>query len=91
MLFLALALAGLNNGIVEASILTYVAEVSQPHLRGILSSTLSVSAILGFLTQSLTTTLTNWRTTCLVNTIYPVIGFIAFCLVPESPYWLAGY
>ncbi|XP_044010905.1 facilitated trehalose transporter Tret1-like [Aphidius gifuensis] len=89
MLFIALVLAGLNNGIVEASVLTYVAEVSQPHLRGILSSTLSVAVILGFLTQSLTTTLTNWRTTCLVNITYPVIGFIAFCLVPESPYWLA--
>ncbi|KAF7996392.1 hypothetical protein HCN44_002024 [Aphidius gifuensis] len=91
MLFLALSLTGLTGGLVEAPILTYVAEVTQPHLRGMLSATSTMAVILGIFSQFLTGKfITNWRVICLVNLIYPVLCFTALSLVPESPYWLTG-
>lgn len=91
MIFLALSLTGITGGFIEAPVLTYVAEVTQPHLRGMLSATSTMAVILGIFSQFLTGKfITNWRIICLVNLIYPALCFTALSLVPESPYWLAG-
>lgn len=90
MLFTALAMTGLTGGLLEAPVLTYVAEVTQPNLRGMLSATSSMSVILGVFTQMLSGSLAHWRTVAMINLIYPVICFFALYLVPESPHWLAG-
>ncbi|XP_017761257.1 PREDICTED: facilitated trehalose transporter Tret1-like [Eufriesea mexicana] len=90
MLFVALAMTGLTGGLLEAPVMTYVAEVTQPHLRGMLSATSSMSIILGTFTQMLGGKLANWRTVTLINMAYPLICFVALCVVPESPYWLAA-
>ncbi|XP_076235623.1 facilitated trehalose transporter Tret1 [Calliopsis andreniformis] len=88
MLFVALAMTGLTGGLLEAPVMTYVAEVTQPHLRGMLSATSSMSIILGIFTQMLSGKLVNWRTVTIINLIYPLICFVALCMVPESPHWL---
>ncbi|XP_043515060.1 facilitated trehalose transporter Tret1-like [Frieseomelitta varia] len=88
MLFIALAMTGLTGGLLEAPVMTYVAEVTQPHLRGMLSATSTMSIILGIFTQMLGGKLGNWRTVTMINLIYPLICFAALCMVPESPYWL---
>lgn len=89
-LFTALALTGLTGGLLEAPVMTYVAEVTQPHLRGMLSATSTMSIILGVFTQMLGGKLATWRTVALVNLSYPIICFLALCIVPESPHWLAA-
>lgn len=90
MLFAALAMTGLTGGLLEAPVMTYVAEVTQPHLRGMLSATSTMAVILGVFTQMLSGKLAHWRTVAAINLAYPIICFIALCLVPESPHWLAG-
>ncbi|KAK2584483.1 hypothetical protein KPH14_006858 [Odynerus spinipes] len=90
MLFIALAITGLNGGLIEAPVMTYVAEITQPRLRGMLSATSTMSVILGVFTQMLGGSLAHWRTVALVNLAYPVLCFFALCLVPESPHWLAA-
>ncbi|KAH0550116.1 facilitated trehalose transporter Tret1-like isoform X1 [Cotesia glomerata] len=90
LLFVALALTGITGGLCEAPVLTYVAEITQPHLRGMLSATSSMAVIIGVFTQILVGSLTDWRTVALINLIFPTICFLALCLMPESPYWLAG-
>ncbi|XP_014205686.1 facilitated trehalose transporter Tret1-like [Copidosoma floridanum] len=89
MLFLAQALTGMTGGLLEAPVLTYVAEVTQPHLRGMLSATSTMAVICGVFTQMLTGSLVDWRTVALINIVYPIICFTALYLVPESPTWLA--
>ncbi|XP_015600089.1 facilitated trehalose transporter Tret1 [Cephus cinctus] len=89
-LLIALCLTGITGGLIEAPVLTYVAEITQPHVRGMLSATSTTSVILGVFTQLLAGSMTGWRTVALINTAYPVLCFAALCLVPESPYWLAG-
>lgn len=90
MLFTALAMTGLTGGLLEAPVMTYVAEVTQPYLRGMLSATSTMAVILGIFTQMLSGSLTDWKTVAMINLAYPILCFLALCLVPESPHWLAG-
>ncbi|XP_021920861.1 facilitated trehalose transporter Tret1-like isoform X3 [Zootermopsis nevadensis] len=91
MLYASLVLTGFGGGIMEAPVLTYVAEITQPHLRGMLSATSSTCVILGILIQFLMGTVLAWRTIAAINVIFPLVAIIAICFVPESPYWLIGH
>ncbi|GFG30815.1 hypothetical protein Cfor_10877, partial [Coptotermes formosanus] len=90
MLYACLVLTGLSGGLLEAPVLTYVAEITQPHLRGMLSATSSMCVILGVLIQFLMGTMLSWRNVAAINVTFPVIAIVALCFVPESPYWLIG-
>ncbi|PSN58491.1 hypothetical protein C0J52_00811 [Blattella germanica] len=71
-------------------VLTYVAEITQPHLRGMLSATSSMCVILGVFIQFLMGTMMTWRTVAAVNVTFPLAAVVALCFVPESPYWLVA-
>lgn len=68
--------------------LSYVAEITQPHLRGMLSSTTSLSVSIGTLFQFLLGTFLPWRQVSLVNCFIPVICLLLLTVIPESPLWL---
>ncbi|GLH13584.1 Facilitated trehalose transporter Tret1 [Gryllus bimaculatus] len=87
-LYLALVLVGLAGGLMEAPVLTYVAEITQPHLRGMLSATSSMCVILGVFVQFLLGNFLPWRTVAAVNACFPAIAALSLFFVPESPYWL---
>ncbi|XP_012251852.2 facilitated trehalose transporter Tret1 isoform X2 [Athalia rosae] len=90
MLFCALALTGLTGGLLEAPVLTYVAEITQPHLRGMLAATSTTAVIFGVFIQLFAGSLTNWRTVALINMALPAFCFISLLMIPESPHWLIG-
>lgn len=87
-LYLALCITGLSGGLLEAPVLTYVAEITQPHLRGMLSATSSMTIIFGVFCQFLLGTFLNWRSVALVNLAFPIIAALLLFIVPESPHWL---
>ncbi|CAH0716177.1 unnamed protein product, partial [Brenthis ino] len=87
-LYSALFLTGLAGGLLEAPVLTYVAEITQPHLRGALTATSSMCIIIGVFTQFLFGLLMYWRTVALVNITFTILSVVALCFVPESPHWL---
>ncbi|XP_044268552.1 facilitated trehalose transporter Tret1 isoform X2 [Tribolium madens] len=87
-IFLALCITGVTGGLLEAPTLTYVAEITLPSLRGILSSTSGVAVICGILAQFLLGTFLNWRIVALVSVVVPIVSFFLLFFVPESPYWL---
>jgi hypothetical protein len=66
----------------EAPIVTYVGEICQPSIRGILTSCAGVSVMLGFTTVYTLGSLTNWRNTALYCCAVPVSTMIAICFVP---------
>lgn len=72
----------------EAPVLTYVAEITTPKLRGILAATGSFCIILGIFSQFLMGLFLEWRTITLVSTIAPTMAVIFLFFVPESPHWL---
>lgn len=69
-------------------VVSYVAEISQPHLRGMLSSTGTMSVSIGSLLQFLLGTFLPWRQVTLFNSFVPVIALLLLTIIPESPLWL---
>ncbi|KAJ2954361.1 hypothetical protein O0L34_g2623 [Tuta absoluta] len=89
-LYGALCLTGLAGGLLEAPVLTYVAEITQPHLRGALSATSSMCIIIGVFTQFLFGLFLYWRTVALVNISFTILAVVSLCFIPESPHWLVS-
>ncbi|XP_059472405.1 facilitated trehalose transporter Tret1-like [Neocloeon triangulifer] len=89
LLYFSLALTGFTGGLLEAPVLTYVAEITTPEMRGMLASTSSMSIIAGTFIQFLLATVLSWRDIAAYNIIAPVTAFCCLFLVPDSPYWLA--
>lgn len=72
----------------EAPIVTYVGEICQPSIRGILTSCAGVAVMLGFSLVYLLGSITTWRFTALICCSVPVTTAVAICFVPETPFWL---
>ncbi|XP_011292199.1 facilitated trehalose transporter Tret1 isoform X2 [Musca domestica] len=87
-LYAALCLSGLGGGLMEAPVLTYVAEITEPKYRGILSALGSTCVITGVFIQFIMGSLMDWRTIAAVSSAFPVISIISLCFIPESPTWL---
>lgn len=69
-------------------VLTYVAEVTEPKYRGMLTATGTTCVITGVLIQFVLGIFFNWRTIALICSIFPIITITVLFFVPESPYWL---
>uniref|UniRef100_A0A1B0GIU9 Major facilitator superfamily (MFS) profile domain-containing protein n=1 Tax=Lutzomyia longipalpis TaxID=7200 RepID=A0A1B0GIU9_LUTLO len=89
-LYIGLCLAGVSGGLLEAPVLTYVAEITQPQVRGMLAASGSFFTILGVFTQFLLGTFFKWRFIALLSCSIPIISVVLLFLIPESPYWLIG-
>uniref|UniRef100_A0A1B0G9I1 Major facilitator superfamily (MFS) profile domain-containing protein n=1 Tax=Glossina morsitans morsitans TaxID=37546 RepID=A0A1B0G9I1_GLOMM len=87
-LYAALCLSGLGGGLMEAPVLTYVAEITEPKYRGILSALGSTCVITGIFIQFIMGSLMDWRTIAAISAAFPIFSIIALCFVPESPIWL---
>lgn len=88
MIFIAAVLLGLGIGFMEAPIVTYVGEICQPSIRGILTACAGVSVMIGITIVYLLGTIMVWRTAALICLTVPVATMIAICFVPETPMWL---
>ncbi|XP_055716571.1 facilitated trehalose transporter Tret1-like [Phlebotomus papatasi] len=87
-MYLSAILLGLGTGFMEAPVVTYVGEICQPSIRGILTSCAGVAATLGFFLGYLLGTIVTWREVALICLTIPVFTVIAICFVPETPLWL---
>ncbi|KAB0804541.1 hypothetical protein PPYR_01511 [Photinus pyralis] len=87
-LYLILIIMGFFSGVLEGPSITYVSEVSQPHLRGAMAISGAIAVTCGTFIQFLLGTFYNWRTCALISCVFPLLTFCMFFLVPESPQWL---
>lgn len=65
--------------------LTYVGEISEPSIRGVLTACSAISATLGLFLVYLMNTFMPWRSVGLICLIVPLITMIAVCFIPETP------
>lgn len=78
----------INSIFSHHQVLTYVAEVTEPKYRGMLTASGTTCVVIGILVQFVLGTFLKWRKIALVCSVMPLLTIIALFFVPESPYWL---
>lgn len=81
-------LMGVGVGFMEAAVLTYVGEIAEPAIRGLLTSCASLSVTLGVFVTYFLGSVVYWRTAAIICLSVPVVTAIAILFVPETPLWL---
>lgn len=74
---------GLCIGLMQAPTLSYIGEISEPRLRGILSTLSGIFQNIGFLIINLIGSLTDWRSMALYSSAAPIAAFLSLCLVSD--------
>ncbi|KAL0819140.1 hypothetical protein ABMA28_008399 [Loxostege sticticalis] len=87
-LFIGNALLGIGTGIMEAPSITYVGEVSDPSVRGILTTMTNGFTSTGMFMAYLLGTVLHWRQAALVALTVPIATMLLVLFVPETPIWL---
>ncbi|XP_075984887.1 facilitated trehalose transporter Tret1-like isoform X2 [Anticarsia gemmatalis] len=87
-LFIGNALLGIGTGIMEAPSVTYVGEISDPSIRGILTTLTNAFTSTGIFVAYFLGTVLPWRQAALVALVVPLATMVLVLFVPETPIWL---
>lgn len=87
-IYVAIVIMGLGVGFMEAPIITYVGEISEPRFRGILISYAGLFVTMGFVLIYTLGNIATWQQVAGLSCIVPIITIIAISQVPETPLWL---
>jgi facilitated trehalose transporter len=79
---------GLGSGMVGAPARVYTSEVTQPHLRGMLTAIASVGVSTGVLIEYALGATVSWNTCAGISAIIPATALILMFLFPETPSYL---
>ncbi|KAK9692725.1 Sugar transporter [Popillia japonica] len=81
-------LAGIADGIAFTAFPMYLGEIAHSSIRGLLGSSIPVTTILGFLLINIIGSYLDIMSAALLSSVVPVLHFITFFFMPESPYYL---
>ncbi|CAB3233584.1 unnamed protein product [Arctia plantaginis] len=87
-LFIGNALLGIGTGIMEAPSVTYVGEISDPSIRGILTTLTNGFTSTGMFAAYFLGAVLPWRQAALVALTVPLATMVLVLFVPETPIWL---
>ena len=79
---------GLGSGMVGAPARVYTSEVSQPHLRGMLTALASVGVSTGVLIEYALGSLLSWNVCAAISGLIPLLALILMFFYPETPSYL---
>ncbi|XP_055325703.1 facilitated trehalose transporter Tret1-like isoform X2 [Sitodiplosis mosellana] len=88
MIYISFVLLGIGLGLMEAPIFTYIGEICEPSIRGILTATASIAAAFGMGMVYFLGTQTSWRNAALICAMIPILSIIFISFMPETPLWL---
>jgi facilitated trehalose transporter len=81
-------LQGLGSGMVGAPARVYTSEVTQPHLRGMLTALASIGISVGVLLQYIFGSFLAWNVLAGVSTIIGISAFVSMVFLPETPNYM---
>ncbi|CAH1968369.1 unnamed protein product [Acanthoscelides obtectus] len=87
-LYAARFIAGMSSGLCFSTVPMYLGEVSEPDIRGMLTSLAPVCVVLGVLFINVIGNYLPIDTTAYVSSIFPVVFVLTFIWMPESPAYL---
>ena len=79
---------GLGSGMVGAPARVYTGEVTQPHLRGMLTAFASVGVSTGVLIEYALGSVLTWNVCAAISGILPLAALLLMFLFPETPSYL---
>ncbi|KAK2586490.1 hypothetical protein KPH14_011388 [Odynerus spinipes] len=82
--------SGFAVGFMAVPIQVLVGETADPALRGILIGGVFAAYSFGILSIYSLGASFEWNVVAFCSTVLPVVAFISFCFIPESPVWLIG-
>ncbi|KAK9497369.1 hypothetical protein O3M35_004701 [Rhynocoris fuscipes] len=88
LLYIARFLAGVWSGTVSTIVPMYLAEISEPKIRGALSTFIQIMTNFGVLYEYIIGPLVSYYILAIISGIIPIIFAILFVFMAESPYWL---
>ncbi|KAF2901970.1 hypothetical protein ILUMI_04219 [Ignelater luminosus] len=91
LLLVGRVLAGMAVGLMAAPGQVYVAEISDPSVRGVFSSIPFASYAFGILLVYMLGSTTHWRLVAGLSVILPTVAMIMYFFLPESPVWLVRH
>ncbi|KAL4717244.1 hypothetical protein ACJJTC_017131 [Scirpophaga incertulas] len=87
-LFIGNALLGFGTGVMEAPSITYVGEISDPLIRGLLTTMTNSFTSLGIFMAYFLGSMLPWRQAALAALSIPLATMFFVLFVPETPVWL---
>ncbi|CAH1164360.1 unnamed protein product [Phaedon cochleariae] len=78
---------GVTDGAVFTALPMYIGEIAEPRIRGFLSSLVCLFFISGVLIINTIGSFFTIHTCSMISACIPVLHFIGFCFMPESPYY----
>lgn len=87
LLYVARVLSGFADGFVTVSAPSYLGEITTPKVRGVWGNLVSVLFYAGELIVNAIGAYYSIRLTAIIMAIIPVIYFVMFTFMPESPYF----
>ncbi|KAM0737367.1 Facilitated trehalose transporter Tret1 [Formica fusca] len=79
---------GLGSGMVGAPARVYTSEVTQPHLRGMLTAIASVGVSTGVLIEYALGSIVTWNVCAAISGILPLTALLLMFFFPETPSYL---
>lgn len=90
MIYVGRFLTGLGSGMVGAPARVYTSEVTQPHLRGMLTAISSVGVSTGVLIEYAMGSVLSWKTCAALSSILPLAALVLMFVYPETPSYLVS-
>ncbi|CAG9862697.1 unnamed protein product [Phyllotreta striolata] len=87
MLYLARTLSGFCDAVTFSCAMVFIGEVASPKVRGIWGNSMMLSGFLGQFIINVLGVYYSVQTTAFICLAAPIIFFVAFSLVPETPYY----
>ncbi|XP_043279024.1 facilitated trehalose transporter Tret1-like isoform X2 [Venturia canescens] len=79
---------GLGSGMVGAPARVYTSEVTQPHLRGMLTAVASVGVSTGVLIEYALGSMLSWNICAAISGLIPLFALVLMFIFPETPSYL---
>nr|XP_023020585.1 facilitated trehalose transporter Tret1-like [Leptinotarsa decemlineata] len=87
-LYVARFVAGISSGLSFSTVPMYLGEIAEPQIRGMLASLCPVFVVLGILIVNILGNFLAIDTAAFVACIFPLLLFVTFVWMPESPSFL---
>ena len=87
-LFLARVIGGISSTLAFSYTIMYIGEIAEENIRGILLLIMRIYIETGFLIPKIAGVFCSYRTINIIMLFIPLLFFVTFFFIPESPYYL---